>query len=56
MLTFNMFYLSAPNVWCYYTSWAQYRPEPGKFFPENIDDGLCTHYLFAFAFIADNKL
>ena len=51
-----MFCLSAPNVWCYYTNWAQYRPDPGKFFPEDIDNGLCTHVLFAFAFIENNEV
>ncbi|XP_046584669.1 oviduct-specific glycoprotein-like [Haliotis rubra] len=34
---------------CYYTNWSQYRKQPARFFPFNIDPFLCTHLIFAFA-------
>jgi len=34
---------------CYYTNWSQYRPNDGKYFPEDIDANLCTHLFFSFA-------
>ena len=39
-----------------HSSWAQYRPDDGKFFPENLDASLCTHVNFAFAVLKDSKL
>lgn len=41
------------KIVCYYTNWAQYRPQSGSFFPENINPKLCTHIIFAFAKIND---
>ncbi|XP_012940863.1 chitotriosidase-1 [Aplysia californica] len=41
---------------CYYTNWAQYRPDQGAFFPEDIDADLCTHIHYAFAIIVDGLL
>ena len=34
---------------CYYPSWSQYRPTPGRYVVSNIDPFLCTHLIFAFA-------
>ena len=33
----------------YYTNWSQYRGDPRKFMPSNIDPMLYTHILYAFA-------
>ena len=41
---------------CYYTNWAQYRPNIGRFTPENIDPFLCTHIHYAFAVIKEGVL
>jgi len=38
---------------CYYTNWAQYRPPPMKFFPEDLDAKLCTHLNYGFAKIGN---
>ncbi len=42
------------KIVCYYTNWAQYRTDPAKFFPEDIDPNLCTHVIFAFAHINEH--
>ncbi|XP_059140739.1 chitinase-3-like protein 1 [Physella acuta] len=44
------------KLFCYYGSESQYRTYPGRFMPDNIDVTLCTHVIFAFADIRDNKL
>jgi len=41
---------------CYYTNWAQYRPAPMKFFPEDVDPFLCTHIIYSFAKLGQSKL
>ncbi|XP_067913695.1 chitinase-3-like protein 1 [Heterodontus francisci] len=47
---------SSYKLVCYYTNWAQYRPEGGKFFPENVDPCLCTHLTYAFGSLENNEL
>ncbi|XP_011303299.1 probable chitinase 3 [Fopius arisanus] len=37
------------KVVCYFTNWAWYRQEGGKYLPEDIDADLCTHVIYAFA-------
>ncbi len=41
---------------CYYTNWSQYRQRPAKFFPGDIEPGLCTHLVFAFAKLENDQL
>ncbi|XP_063307636.1 acidic mammalian chitinase-like [Pelobates fuscus] len=41
---------------CYFTNWSQYRPEPVKYMPGNIDPQLCTHLIYAFATMSNNKI
>ena len=36
---------------CYYTNWAQYRNDGGKYYPEDLDTSLCSHVMYAFAII-----
>ncbi|XP_016045416.1 acidic mammalian chitinase-like [Erinaceus europaeus] len=47
---------SAYKLVCYFTNWSQYRPEPAKFFPKDVDPCLCTHLVYAFATMVDNKI
>jgi len=44
------------KVVCYYTNWSQYRPKHGKFVPEDIEPDLCTHVIFAFAWLKKGKI
>lgn len=41
---------------CYYTNWAQYRPDPMKFYPEDVNTALCDHLVYAFATMEGNRL
>ncbi len=36
-------------IGCYFTNWAQHRPDEVRYLPKNIDAALCTHAYFAFA-------
>ncbi|XP_059741023.1 chitinase-3-like protein 2 isoform X2 [Bos taurus] len=41
---------------CYFTNWSQDRQEPGKFTLENTDPFLCSHLIYSFASISNNKV
>lgn len=44
------------NVICYFSNWASFREDQGKFVPENIDASLCTHVFYAFASLDPQQL
>uniref|UniRef100_A0A8D2JVF8 Acidic mammalian chitinase n=1 Tax=Theropithecus gelada TaxID=9565 RepID=A0A8D2JVF8_THEGE len=47
---------SAYQLTCYFSNWAQYRPGLGRFTPDDIDPCLCTHLIYAFAGMQNNKI
>ncbi|KAL1772220.1 putative chitinase 3 [Sigmodon hispidus] len=46
----------AYQLMCYYTRWAQDRPELGSINPGDIDPCLCTHLIYAFAGMRNNEI
>nr|XP_032641724.1 chitotriosidase-1-like isoform X3 [Chelonoidis abingdonii] len=47
---------SACKLVCYFTNWSQNRPAQGRFLPKDIDPNLCTHLIYAFAGMDDNRI
>ncbi|GFT91543.1 chitotriosidase-1, partial [Nephila pilipes] len=47
---------NSKKIVCYFTNWAQYRPNEGKYVPEDIDPTLCTHLIFAFGWMKKHKI
>ncbi|KAJ6659856.1 hypothetical protein lerEdw1_018312 [Lerista edwardsae] len=47
---------SSYKLVCYFTNWSQYRPDPAKFKPANVNPCLCTHVIYAFATMSNNKI
>ncbi len=41
---------------CYLGSWANYRPGEGAYKMEDIDPNLCTHIVYGFAMLQNNKI
>ncbi len=39
-----------------FTNWAVYRPDEGKYQPEDIDSNLCTHIVYGFAVLNPQTL
>ncbi|KAL7648229.1 UNVERIFIED_CONTAM: hypothetical protein RMT77_000132 [Armadillidium vulgare] len=48
--------VSENKVVCYFTNWAWYRPDIGKYMPEDIDPDLCTHINYGFATLSYDEL
>jgi chitinase len=44
------------KIVCYFTNWAVQRPGLASMVPEQIDPCLCTHLIYAFSEMDDNKL
>ncbi|XP_059806631.1 acidic mammalian chitinase-like [Hypanus sabinus] len=47
---------SAYRLACYFANWAQYRPGAAKYVPDDIDPCMCTHLIYAFAVMSNNKI
>jgi chitinase len=43
-------------VVCYFSNWAGLRPGDGKFLPEHLDSSLCSHVVYAFARLDEERL
>ncbi|XP_037620980.1 acidic mammalian chitinase-like [Sebastes umbrosus] len=46
---------SATKMVCYFTNWSQYRPNEGKYLPQDVDPFLCTTLIYAFSIINSNN-
>ncbi|XP_040854534.1 oviduct-specific glycoprotein isoform X1 [Ochotona curzoniae] len=47
---------TAYKLVCYFTNWAHSRPGPASILPHDLDPFLCTHLIFAFASMDDNRM
>uniref|UniRef100_A0A673VT03 Oviduct-specific glycoprotein n=1 Tax=Suricata suricatta TaxID=37032 RepID=A0A673VT03_SURSU len=47
---------AARKLVCYFASWAKSRPGLASFLPRDLDPFLCTHLIFAFASMNNNRL
>ncbi|CAG5127344.1 unnamed protein product, partial [Candidula unifasciata] len=44
------------RIVCYVNNWGQYRQGKGRFLPENIDAMVCTHVVYAYAWIKNGVI
>lgn len=44
------------KIVCYFSNWAWYRPDTGKFIPEDINAHFCTHLMYAFTVLDPESL
>ncbi|KAG7164861.1 chitinase 10-like 4 [Homarus americanus] len=56
MAPVHMYSTGDYKVVCYFTNWAWYRPNIGKYTPDNIDPTLCTHIVYGFAVLDYSNL
>ena len=54
--TMNVVPAADRKVVCYYASWANYRTGDGSCKVEDIDPNICTHAIYTFALLANNKI
>ncbi|XP_067863656.1 acidic mammalian chitinase-like [Heptranchias perlo] len=47
---------SAYRLVCYFANWAQYRPAPATYMPDDVDPCMCTHLIYAFAGMNNNEI
>ncbi|XP_010604348.1 oviduct-specific glycoprotein [Fukomys damarensis] len=47
---------AAYKLVCYFSNWAHSRPGPASVLPHDLDPFLCSHLIFAFASMSNNKI
>ncbi|XP_066963998.1 chitinase-3-like protein 1 [Macrobrachium rosenbergii] len=55
LIAYSLCLAEGVTLVCYFSSWATYRPDDGKFTVEDNDPSLCTHLVYAFAGLGSNN-